>query len=275
MPDWLAQYEPTLRLAIFAGLFTLFAMWERLLPRRWLRDARPQRWFANLGVFALDVVLVRILFPLSAVGFAEIAARYEFGLLRFLDWPGWLEVLAAVVLLDMVIYWQHRLFHRVPMLWRLHKVHHADLDIDVTTGIRFHPLEILLSMLIKLAAVVLLGAPALAVLLFEVLLNGTALFNHANIYIRPGVDRLLRLGVVTPDMHRVHHSAKFAETNSNYGFNLPWWDRLFGSYRAQPEAGHADMQIGLRAIPERLTLARLLLVPFQPRGQQSAATPQV
>ncbi|MDH3451349.1 MAG: sterol desaturase family protein [Gammaproteobacteria bacterium] len=268
MPDWLAQHEPVLRLAIFAVLFAAFAAWELLLPRRWLRDSKPHRWFTNLGVFALDVALVRVLFPLSAVGFAELAQRYELGLLQLIALPGWLQVFCAVVLLDLVIYWQHRLFHKVPVLWRLHKVHHADLDIDMTTGIRFHPLEILLSMLIKLLAVLLIGAPALAIVLFEVVLNGTALFNHANIFIRPGVDRILRLVVVTPDMHRVHHSSNFTETNSNYGFNLPWWDRLFASYRAQPQAGHTDMHIGLRGIPERQTLARLLLLPFRPRGQQ-------
>jgi sterol desaturase/sphingolipid hydroxylase (fatty acid hydroxylase superfamily) len=173
-----------------------------------------------------------------------------------------------VLLLDMVIYWQHRLFHQVPMLWRLHKVHHADLDFDVTTGVRFHPLEILLSMLIKLLAVLLIGPPALAILLFEVLLNGTALFNHANVYIPPSIDRLLRLVVVTPDMHRVHHSSIYVETNSNYGFNLPWWDRMFASYRAQPQDGHTGMHIGLRDIPERQTLLRLLLLPFRSRGQQ-------
>ena len=270
MPDWLAQHEPALRLAIFALLFSTFAAWELLRPRRVLHDSKPQRWFANLGVFALDVAAVRVIFPLAAVGFADVIQRYEMGLLQLLALPRWIEVLIAVLLLDLVIYWQHRLFHRVPVLWRLHKVHHADLDFDVTTAVRFHPLEILLSMLIKLLAVLLVGPPALAILLFEVLLNGTALFNHANIFVPPSVDRLLRLAVVTPDMHRVHHSSILAETNSNFGFNLPWWDRIFASYRAQPQDGHTGMHIGLRDIPERQTLLRLLLLPFRSRGQQPA-----
>jgi len=270
MPDWLGQYEPVLRFAIFAVLFTTFALWELLKPRRPLSDSKAHRWFNNLGVFALDVAMVRVLFPLAAVGFSEMAQHYELGLLQLVALPGWLEVGCAVLLLDMVIYWQHRLFHKVPALWRLHKVHHADLDIDVTTGVRFHPLEILLSMVVKLLAVLVIGPPALAILLFEILLNGTAVFNHANILVTPGMDRLLRLLVVTPDMHRVHHSSNFAETNSNYGFNLPWWDRLFGSYRAQPQHGHTAMRIGLSEIREPQSLMKMLLLPFRPRGQQPA-----
>lgn len=271
MPDWLAQHEPAVRLAVFALLFAALAACEAAWPRRALRDAKARRWATNLGVFALDVVVVRLAAPLAAVGFAGIAQHHQLGVLQHVAWPGWLELLVALLLLDLVIYWQHRLFHRVPMLWRLHKVHHADLDIDLTTGVRFHPLEIALSMLIKLAAVLLIGPSALAVLLFEIVLNGTALFNHANVAIAPRVDRWLRLAVVTPDMHRVHHSSTYAETNSNYGFNFPWWDRLFASYRPQPRDGHTNMHIGLRDIPDALGLMQLLVLPLRPRGQQPDA----
>jgi sterol desaturase/sphingolipid hydroxylase (fatty acid hydroxylase superfamily) len=227
------------------GGFLLMAFAEILLPRRGLMLKRPPRWASNLGLVALNTLAVRFLVPVGAVGMALMAHEQGWGLLNNVALPGWLAVALAVIALDLVIYLQHVLFHAVPLLWRLHMVHHADLDFDVTTGLRFHTIEIVLSMGVKMAAVAVLGASALAVVIFEVLLNATSMFNHANVRLPAGLDRLLRLFVVTPDMHRVHHSVIVRETNSNFGFNLPWWDYLFGTYRAQPEAGHEGMVIGL------------------------------
>jgi sterol desaturase/sphingolipid hydroxylase (fatty acid hydroxylase superfamily) len=223
------------------------------------------RWPNNIGLVFLDTALVRIVAPGAAIAVALAAEAYGWGLLNAAALPAWIAIPLAVVALDLAIYFQHVMFHAVPALWRLHRVHHADLDFDVTTGARFHPIEILLSVAIKMAAVAAIGAPAVAVLVFEVLLNATAMFNHANGRLPLGVDRWLRLLVVTPDMHRVHHSIAYNETNSNFGFNLPWWDRLFGTYRAQPAAGHEAMTIGVDAFRTRadLRLDRLLVQPFR------------
>lgn len=261
--------EPLIRLAAFAGIFALMAAWEAFAPRRAQAVGRASRWPSNLGVVIIDTVTLRILFPTAAVGIALVAQARGWGVLNAVSLAGWAEVLIAIVLLDFVIYAQHVLFHRVPVFWRLHRMHHSDLELDVTTGIRFHPIEILLSMVIKLAAVAALGAPAAAVLLFEVLLNATSMFNHANVRLPRGADRVLRLVLVTPDMHRVHHSIEPAETHSNFGFNLPLWDRLFGTYRAQPAAGHAGMTIGLPELrdPAELRLDRMLLQPFRKRRE--------
>jgi len=258
-------HEPVLRLGVFLGVLSAMALWEAVAPRRPQRYRRRQRWPHNLLLVALDTLAVRLIFPLAAVGAALIATEHGWGLLNALTLPPWLALPVAVLALDFVIYLQHRLFHAVPWLWRLHRVHHADLEFDVTTGVRFHPLEILLSMGIKLAAVVALGAPALAVLIFEVLLNATSLFNHGNVRLPERLDRVLRLFLVTPDMHRVHHSIVRRETDSNFGFNLPWWDRLLGTYRAQPAAGHLGMTIGIEQFREarELRLGRLLLQPFR------------
>ena len=258
-------YEIPVRLAAFAGVLTMMAVWELIAPRRHQAAERPLRWSSNLGIVVLDTVLVRILVPTTAVGVALLAEARGWGLFHALAAPGWLAVLLCVIALDLAIYLQHVLFHAVPALWRLHRMHHADLAFDVTTGVRFHPLEILLSMLIKLAVVAALGAPALAVLLFEVLLNATSMFSHGNVRVPERLDRLLRFIVVTPDMHRVHHSVDAPETNSNFGFNLPWWDRMFGTYRAQPAAGHDAMTIGIEQFRERpeLRLDRMLLQPFR------------
>lgn len=257
--------EPLIRLAAFASVFALMAVWEVLAPRRVQVVKRASRWPGNLGIVVLDTLALRILFPAAAVGIAFVAQARGWGLLHAVPAPGWLQILVAIVLLDLVIYAQHVLFHRVPLLWRLHRMHHSDLELDVTTGIRFHPLEILLSMLIKLAVVVAIGAPAAAVLLFEVLLNATTMFNHANARLPPRLDRVLRRVLVTPDMHRVHHSTLVAETNSNFGFNLPIWDRLFGTYHAQPAAGHQRMTIGVADMrdPADLRLDRMLWQPFR------------
>lgn len=256
--------ETAIRLGAFFGMFTLMAIAEVLLPRRAQAVRRVTRWPSNLGIVALDAALVRLVFPVSAVGWAVLAQQQGWGLLHLLAMPDWLAVVLAFLVLDLVIYLQHRLFHWVPVFWRLHRMHHADTEFDVTNGLRFHPLEILLSMLIKFAAIAVIGAPALAVLVFEVVLNATAIFNHANVALPPRIDRVLRRFVVTPDMHRVHHSIHRQETDSNFGFNLPWWDRLFGTYRAQPQDGHLAMRIGLPEFrdPRWLRLDRMLWQPW-------------
>ena len=257
--------EPLIRLGVFAAVLAGLMVWEYLAPRRQLAVNRRRRWPSNVGVVVIDAVLLRILFPTAAVGLALIAEAHGWGLLNVVAVPAWLAILIAIILLDLIIYAQHVLFHAVPLLWRLHRMHHADLDIDVTTGIRFHPVEILLSMVIKLGAVAVLGAPALAVMVFEVLLNATSMFSHSNIKLPAGVDRPLRRILVTPDMHRVHHSIVARETDSNFGFNLPWWDHLFGTYRGQPAAGHEAMTIGLSQFrdPSELRLDRMLLQPLR------------
>lgn len=270
--DVLIEHEPWVRMGIFAGVLALIALWEVAAPRRRRNIPRLLRWSNNLGIVVLDSVLVRLAFPLVAVGLAAIAQDRGWGLLNLIEVPFWLAVIVAVLLLDLAIYLQHVMFHAVPALWRLHRMHHADLEFDVTTGLRFHPLEILLSMALKLAVVAALGPPAVAVLLFEVLLNATAMFNHGNIRLPSGLDRRLRWIVVTPDMHRVHHSIHPSETNSNFGFNLPWWDRLLGTYRAQPRDGHETMAIGIEMFrtPRDLWLDRMLIQPF--RGPASGGT---
>ncbi len=265
MRDALFAYEPLIRLAAFGGVFVAMAIWEVIGPRRKQAIGRGWRWPNNLGIVAVDTLLVRILFPATAVGLALVAEARGFGLFNALPVPAWVGVAASVLLLDLAIYLQHVLLHAVPALWRLHRMHHADLEFDVSTGLRFHPIEILLSMTIKLAVIAALGTPAVAVLIFEVLLNATSMFNHGNVRVAPGIDRVLRWLVVTPDMHRVHHSILARETNSNFGFNLPWWDRLFGTYRAQPSAGHEAMTIGIEQFrdPRELGLDRMLLQPFR------------
>src|SRR6266702_1373399 len=265
MRDPLFAYEPLIRLGAFAGVFVVMAIWEFLTPRRPQAIGRNWRWPNNLGVVAVDVLLVRILLPITAVGLALFAEAHAFGLFNIIALPMWVAIIASVILLDLAIYLQHVLFHAVPALWRLHRMHHADLEFDVTTGLRFHPIEILLLMLIKLAVVAAIGAPAVAVMIFEVLLNATSIFNHSNVRIPGPLDRLLRWLVVTPDMHRLHHSVDVRETNSNFGFNLPWWDHCFGTYRPQPAAGHETMTIGIEQFrdPSELRLDRMLLQPFR------------
>jgi len=260
--------EPYIRLAAFGGVFCLIAVWEFFKPRRQMAIRRGWRWPNNFGIIALDTLLVRIIFPTTAVGIALLAESNGIGLFNMIALPSWVAVLASVVILDLAIYLQHVIFHAVPVLWRLHRMHHTDLEFDVSTGLRFHPIEILLSMLIKFAVIAAFGVPALAVLIFEVLLNATSMFNHANLRIPLSVDRILRWLVVTPDMHRVHHSILPLETNSNFGFNLPWWDRLFRTYRAQPASGHERMTIGIDQFrnPTELRLDRLLSQPFRSDG---------
>ncbi len=257
--------EPLIRLAVFFGVLVAVALWEVLAPRRRAAFARRDRWPHNLALLVLDVGVLRLAAPGAAIAVAIAGETHGWGLVNAIGVPNWIAIPLAVVLLDLAIYFQHVTFHAVPALWRLHRVHHSDLDFDVTTGTRFHPGEILISTAVKCAAVAAIGAPAVAVLAFEVLLNATAMFNHANGRLPVAVDRWLRRAVVTPDMHRVHHSIVHNETNSNFGFNLPWWDRLFGTYRAQPAAGHEAMTIGVDAFrrPGDLRLDRLLLQPFR------------
>jgi sterol desaturase/sphingolipid hydroxylase (fatty acid hydroxylase superfamily) len=255
--------EPQLRLSVFLGVLAIMALWELLAPRRRRDIPRVIRWSNNLALVVIDTIVLRLTFPILAVGLAIMAQERGWGLFNIVEAPVWFAVVASVIILDLVIYLQHVMFHAVPALWRLHRMHHADLDFDVTTGLRFHPIEIVLSMGIKLAMVLVLGPPAVAVLIFEVLLNATAMFNHSNVRLPLVVDRGLRLVMVTPDMHRVHHSILPEETNSNFGFNLPWWDKLLGTYKAQPAAGHDAMTIGIEQFrtPRDQWLDRMLVQP--------------
>lgn len=266
MTGWLEQ-GVLLRFIPFVGIFALMAVWEVMAPRRTLKVARPYRWMNNLALVALNSLMLRLVFPGAAVGVALWVDTRGCGLFHLAplsEWAPWLKLIIGVLVLDFAIWIQHVLFHAVPVLWRLHRLHHADQDFDVTTGLRFHPLEILLSMVIKAGVILMLGIPVAAVLFFEILLNATSMFNHGNVHIPARLDRWLRWLVVSPDMHRVHHSWYPDETNANFGFNLPWWDRLLGTYRAQPRDGHLKMTIGIHQFRERrdLRLDRLLIQPF-------------
>ncbi len=266
LEQFVLTQELAIRLGFFGGTFALVALWEAVAPRRALTASKALRWASNLGLVVLNTVLLRLLFPLAAVGMAAFGNANGWGLLNHFEVPFWLAVPVAVIAMDLVIWLQHVMVHAVPALWRLHRVHHADLDYDVTTGSRFHPIEIVLSMLIKFATITVLGPPVVAVVIFEVLLNASSMFNHGNIRLPIALDRVLRWLIVTPDMHRVHHSVEDDETNSNFGFNLPWWDRLFGTYRDQPRAGHQAMTIGIRGHADPREVARLpgmLLLPFK------------
>src|SRR3990167_8783556 len=261
MTEFILHNEVAIRLGFFIGVLTVMALWEILAPRRALTTSKSWRWVSNLGIVFLNSILLRLLFPVAAVGLAAYATGHGWGLFNQFQASFWVAVVLSVVAMDFAIYLQHVMFHAVPVLWRLHRMHHADLDFDVTTGARFHPIEIILSMLIKFAVIVVLGAPALAVIVFEVLLNATAMFNHSNVRMPLSLDRV----IVTPDMHRVHHSILDHETNSNFGFNLPWWDRLFGTYQDQPEQGHEKMTIGIRDFRKPKQADRLdgmLMIPF-------------
>jgi len=261
--------ESTLRLTLFLGLFVLFASAQAIKPRRQLVQGY-RRWPGNLAIVLIYSLLVRLLLPAGAVGAALWAEEAALGLFNFVALPSALEIIMAVLALDLVIYWQHRLFHKVPLLWRLHRVHHADRDIDITTGLRFHPLEILISMLIKMAAVAAIGADVSAVILFEVILNGMAMFNHANLKLPIKLDQRIRLLLVTPDVHRVHHSTIRHETDSNFGFNLSLWDRLFNTWVEQPQHGHNAMNIGLKELQHAPTerLLFMLNLPFSNKTMQ-------
>jgi sterol desaturase/sphingolipid hydroxylase (fatty acid hydroxylase superfamily) len=261
--------EAMVRVGTFLGVLTVMLLWEGLRPRRPLSRPRRERWGANLGLTLLNTVLVRVTVGGVAYTAAVFAADQGVGLLHWRPLPAWAAAAMTLLVLDFALYVQHVLFHAVPVLWRLHRMHHADLDVDATTGLRFHPLEILLSLGLKAAVVVLLGAVPWAVVAFEVLLNAASVFNHGNVALPECLDRWLRWIVVTPDMHRVHHSTRMAETNSNFGFSIPWWDRLCGTYRAQPALGQVGMDIGLSDYRTPLNLGQLLLLPFRDRTGRS------
>jgi len=263
--QWVLEHEAAIRLGFFLGIFGIMVAWERLAPRRASTVSRTLRWVNNLGLIFLNSFVLRLLFPAAAVGVAAWARQQGWGLLNLYEISFVPAVALSVIAMDFVIWVQHVMFHAIPVLWRLHRVHHADLDYDVTTGARFHTIEILLSMLIKFATIVLLGPPVVAVVIFEVLLNATAMFNHGNVKLPARLDRVLRWVLVTPDMHRVHHSVEDDEANSNFGFNLTWWDRLFGTYREQPRAGHEGMTIGIHKYRDPRLVDRLpgmLALPF-------------
>ena len=264
MKNFIMNHEPVIRFFFFFGMLTIMAVWEVLAPRRSLNTRKSIRWYSNLGLVAIDTLALRLLLPLQAVGVALYVETHGWGIFNIVFLPEWMSIILGVFFLDFVIYLQHAMFHFIPAFWRLHRIHHTDLDFDVTTGIRFHPVEILLSMGIKMGAVAFFGVSAIAVVIFEVLLNATSMFNHGNVRFPAHIDRWVRLFVVTPEMHRVHHSVLIKEFNSNFGFNLPWWDRLFGTYRDQPEAGHEGMNIGLGQFrnSNSLTLPWLLILPF-------------
>lgn len=265
MTEFILTHESSLRLGVFISILLIMMAAEAVFPRKQRALPRAHRWTSNLLLIVIDGVFVRLLFPIVAVGVAVIAAEKNWGLFNWLEMPIWLEITLSIIILDMMIYWQHVAFHHVPVLWALHKVHHADRDIDVTTGSRFHPIEISISMAYKMALVAILGAPVLAVILFELILNGCAMFNHSNVRLPLGFDKWLRRFIVTPDMHRVHHSTIVAETNSNFGFSLSLWDRIFGSYTPQPTQGHDGMVIGLKEYQTKgpASLAWSLWLPFK------------
>jgi sterol desaturase/sphingolipid hydroxylase (fatty acid hydroxylase superfamily) len=271
----LLNNEPFFRAGAFLLVLTAMMAWEIVAKRRPQVVSRSQRWPGNVLLVIIDTAIVRLVFPLAAVGAAVYAQDLGWGVFNAVTLPGWVVLILSILALDLAIYGQHRIFHAVPWLWRIHRVHHADQEFDVTTALRFHPLEILLSMAIKIAVVMMLGAPPIAVIVFEILLNATAMFNHGNVQLSAKTDRYLRVLLVTPDMHRVHHSVIRQETDSNFGFNLTWWDRVFGTYRNQPEHGHLGMTIGLEdyRTEQDQQLGRMLVQPFQRTSTRSSTRP--
>lgn len=266
MNDLLVEHESAVRITCFAVGLLAVMIWQWRRPKRPLTQSQSLRWLNNFGVVLLNTIALRLIFPVAAVGAAFVAADREWGFFNAVAWPAWMEILISILMLDALIYGQHVVFHKVSVLWRIHRMHHVDLDFDVSTGLRFHPIEILISICVKWIAILAIGAPALAVLIFEVLLNVFPMFNHANAGLPPSADRLLRWFIVTPDMHRVHHSVIREETDSNYGFNLSWWDRLFGTYRDQPAKGHRGMTIGQsdwRKPEDCVSIWGMLKIPFR------------
>ncbi|MDV3348706.1 sterol desaturase family protein [Leptolyngbyaceae cyanobacterium CCMR0082] len=261
----LLEYEFTIRCGFFFGILMLMQLWEAMAPCRHSSSPRVMRWFSNVGLLTLGTIVLRAIFPLASLGVAAIAKEQQWGIFYTLPLTHWQTVVLSVICLDFITYLNHVLFHALPALWRFHRVHHADLDFDVTTGLRFHPVEILLSMANRMIIILLLGTPIVAVLIFEIILNATSMFNHGNVRLPAPLERLLRLFVITPDMHRIHHSAITKETNSNFGFNIPWWDYIFGTYRRHPLAGHQEMVIGLVEHQQDLRVVQLhwmLVFPF-------------
>jgi len=264
MNMFIIDNEVFVRLIFFCGIFAFMAVWEMIAPRRSLSNPRGTRWFNNLTLTFLNSLIVRLFIPITAIEFALYCREHNWGIFNVSGIPEWEAGILSIVVLDLTIYAQHFFFHRIPLFWRFHRMHHTDLDIDVTSGARFHPVEIIISMGIKMVIIVILGAPAWSVLLFEVLLNATSMFNHSNVFMNYRIDKFLRIFLVTPDMHRVHHSVIIQETNSNFGFNFPCWDHFFGTYRDQPASGHEAMSVGLANYRDQkwLTLPWMLAVPF-------------
>ena len=263
--EFIVNHEIIIRLGFFFGILLAMALWELALPRRVSMVSKLLRWINNVGIVFLNSLLLHIIFPMAAAGVAMFAHGHEWGLFNYFKVTYWVAAVLSVVVMDFAIYLQHVMFHAVPVFWRIHRMHHADLDFDVTTGIRFHPIEIVLSMLIKFAIIIVLGPPIVSVIVFEVLLNATSMFNHGNVWIPHKIDRILRWFAVTPDMHRVHHSVEAYETNTNFGFNMPWCDRLLGTYRDQPQMGHEGMTIGLQGFRDTKSctmLPGMLAIPF-------------
>ena len=264
--QFVMAYEKEIRMGFFFGMLAIMAVWEIVAPKRALTVSKAVRWINNLGLVFFNSFIIRLVFPVAAIGVASIANENGWGLLNAIEIPVWLAAVVAIIIMDLVIYIQHVMVHAIPVLWRLHRVHHADPDYDVTTGARFHTLEIILSMGIKFCTIVLLGPPVFAVIIFEVMLNATAMFNHGNVGLPKKLDKFLRWFIVTPDMHRVHHSIEDDETNSNFGFSLTWWDRLFGTYRDQPRGGHTAMKIGIRSYSSAKDvswISGILTLPFK------------
>ena len=270
--QWLIDHEPMVRSACFFSILIIMMLWEALSPKRPRKYSRLLRWSQNIGLVFVNSFLIRLILPLATVGVAHYAQQHNIGLFHWFEFHPVMVFLLTIVLFDMAIYWQHRLFHMVPWLWALHKVHHVDQDIDVTTGSRFHTIEILLSLLIKFSLVLILGPPVAAIMVFEIILNATAMFNHANVALPEKLDRLLRVWIVTPDMHRVHHSTILDESNRNFGFNLSCWDRIFNSYQAQPVKGHLGMDIGVKDYTDARStqyLPAMLWLPFAKKPMSS------
>ena len=262
---YIMEYEKTIRMSFFGGMLALIGLWEFLSPRRKQIISRIKRWPNNLGIVFLNSAVLQIIFPFMGAGMAALAIENDWGIFNIIEVPYATALVLSIIIMDMVIYLQHVMVHAVPLLWRLHQVHHADTEYDVTTGARFHTLEIILSMGIKFATIALLGAPVAAVVIFEIILNAAAMFNHGNIKLPESIDKILRWFIVTPDMHRIHHSTTANEANSNFGFNLPWWDRIFGTYKAQPEKGHEKMEIGIHSPRDEkrtVWITGMLILPF-------------
>ena len=266
LTEFILEHEARIRMAFFFGTLIIMGVWEIIAPRRALTVSKAIRWLNNIGIVFLNSLIIRLIFPAAAVGVAITVNVQGWGLFNYYAVPSPVSIILSIVLLDFIIYLQHVLVHAVPVLWRLHRMHHADPDFDVTTGSRFHPIEILLSILIKFAAIAVLGTPVIAVILFEIILNISSMFNHSNIRLPSSLDKFIRLFIVTPDMHRVHHSIYDHEANSNFGFCIPWWDRLFGTYKAQPDDGHKGMTIGIHTYrePHQVSwITGMLLLPFK------------
>ncbi|MCM1991213.1 sterol desaturase family protein [Oceanirhabdus seepicola] len=253
-----------IRIGAFLGTLVIMIILQKVKPRRKWEFSFWKRGFSNISIVILNNLLIFLVLPLVPIKMAFIVQEKGIGLLNNINIFKWIKVLIEVLLLDMLVYWQHRIFHKIGFLWKLHKMHHVDLELDSTTGVRFHPIEIIISTLLKVGLIALIGASPISVVIFEIILNSASLFNHANIYISLKADKILRKVLITPDMHRVHHSIHMNERNSNFGFSVPWWDFIFKSYKAQPKGGHVNMKLGIEDMPEEkyTYFPGMLLVPF-------------